>query len=160
MLWWAEIVPLSPKGPVYWPHPCPHSVYHTTGHPCPPYPRILPKLQVPTKVLLSFLRASEWPPPGGAVCCLCHGPCSSSVWGVFRRGLWELVISIVVLSDLQAEFGPAPATEDSKKAKCSTAAFPKLFMFKERSRNTGFSCYNVTFPPWELVLHLLVYHWM
>jgi hypothetical protein len=26
---------------------------------------------------------------------------------------------------------PAPATEDSKKAKCSTAAFPKLFTFRE-----------------------------
>jgi hypothetical protein len=32
-----------------------------------------------------------------------------------------------VLNDLQAEFGPSP----SEKAKCSTAAFPKLFTFRE-----------------------------
>jgi hypothetical protein len=31
-----------------------------------------------------------------------------------------------------------------KSAKCSTAAFPKLFAFRERSWNTGFSSYNVT----------------
>jgi hypothetical protein len=49
-----------------------------------------------------------------------------------------------VLDDLQAEFGMAPAAEENEKAKCSTAAFPKLFMFRERSRKTGFSCYNVT----------------
>jgi hypothetical protein len=33
------------------------------------------------------------------------------------------------------------------KAKCSTANFPKLFTFIERSRNTGLSCYNVTPSP-------------
>jgi hypothetical protein len=39
-------------------------------------------------------------------------------------------ISTVVLNDLQAEFGTAPASEENE-AKCSTAAFPKLFMFRE-----------------------------
>jgi hypothetical protein len=33
-------------------------------------------------------------------------------------------------------FGTTPATEESKKERCSSAAFPKLF-------NAGFSCYNV-----------------
>jgi hypothetical protein len=36
-----------------------------------------------------------------------------------------------VLNDLQAEFGTAPATEEREKAKRSTAAFPKLFTFRE-----------------------------
>jgi hypothetical protein len=37
-----------------------------------------------------------------------------------------------VLNDLQAEFGTAPATEErERETKCSTAAFPKLFMFTE-----------------------------
>jgi hypothetical protein len=36
-------------------------------------------------------------------------------------------------------FGTARATEESKKVRCSSASFPKLF----RSRSTGFSCYNV-----------------
>jgi hypothetical protein len=36
-----------------------------------------------------------------------------------------------VLSDLQAEFGTAIVAKESEKAKCSTAAFPKLFMFRE-----------------------------
>jgi hypothetical protein len=49
-----------------------------------------------------------------------------------------------VLNDLQAEFGTAPATEESEKIKCSTAVFPNLFTFRERNRNAGFSCYNVT----------------
>jgi hypothetical protein len=45
-----------------------------------------------------------------------------------------------VLNDLQAEFGTVPAAEESQKAKCNTAAFPKVFTFRERA---GFSCYNV-----------------
>jgi hypothetical protein len=28
-------------------------------------------------------------------------------------------------------FGTAPAAEESEKARCSSAAFPKLFMFRE-----------------------------
>jgi hypothetical protein len=36
-----------------------------------------------------------------------------------------------VLSDPQAEFGRAPAPEEREKAKCSTAAFPKLFTVRE-----------------------------
>jgi hypothetical protein len=36
-----------------------------------------------------------------------------------------------VPNDLQAEFGTAPAAEEMEKAKCSTAAFPKLFTFRE-----------------------------
>jgi hypothetical protein len=47
------------------------------------------------------------------------------------RSLWELEISTAVLSDIQAEFGKAPAAEESENAKCSTAAFPKLFTFRE-----------------------------
>jgi hypothetical protein len=39
-----------------------------------------------------------------------------------------------VLNDLQAEFGTAPAAEESKKAKCSPTAFPKLFKFREVER--------------------------
>jgi hypothetical protein len=53
-------------------------------------------------------------------------------------------MSTIELDDLQDEFDMAPATEESEKAKCSSAAFPKLLMFRERSRNTGFSCYSVT----------------
>jgi hypothetical protein len=37
-----------------------------------------------------------------------------------------------------------PQLQKGAKAKSSTAAFPKLFTFRERSRNSGFSCYNVT----------------
>jgi hypothetical protein len=36
-----------------------------------------------------------------------------------------------VLNGLQTEFGTAPATEESEKAKCSTGAFPKMFTFRE-----------------------------
>jgi hypothetical protein len=36
-----------------------------------------------------------------------------------------------VLHDLQAGFGTAPATEESKKANYSTAAFPKLFTLEK-----------------------------
>jgi hypothetical protein len=36
-----------------------------------------------------------------------------------------------VLNDLQAWFGMASATEETKRQKCSTAAFPKLFTFRE-----------------------------
>jgi hypothetical protein len=35
-----------------------------------------------------------------------------------------------VLNDIQAEFGIAPAAEESE-AECSTAVFPKLFTFRE-----------------------------
>jgi hypothetical protein len=49
------------------------------------------------------------------------------------------------------KFGTVPATEESKKARCSSAAFPKLF----RSRNTCFPFYsvaallrNIASPPW------------
>jgi hypothetical protein len=52
-------------------------------------------------------------------------------------------LSTVVLSIPQAETGTAPAAEESEKASCSSTAFPKLFTFRERSRNAGFSCYNV-----------------
>jgi hypothetical protein len=41
------------------------------------------------------------------------------------------------------KFGTAPATEESKKARCSSAAFPKLF----RSRNTCFPFYSVAALP-------------
>jgi hypothetical protein len=37
-----------------------------------------------------------------------------------------------------------PQQQKEAKAKCSRAVFPKLFVFRERSRNAGFSCYNVT----------------
>jgi hypothetical protein len=36
-----------------------------------------------------------------------------------------------VLSDLQGEFGTALAAAESEKAICSTAAFSKLFVFRE-----------------------------
>jgi hypothetical protein len=63
------------------------------------------------------------------------------------RSLGEFGINTAVSNSLQAEFGMAPAAEE-RKAKCSTAVFPKLFTFRERA---GF---NVT----PLLLHLLVYH--
>jgi hypothetical protein len=44
-------------------------------------------------------------------------------------------------------FGTAPATEERKKARCSSAAFPKLF-------NAGFSCYNVTPLPENRIVAL------
>jgi hypothetical protein len=53
------------------------------------------------------------------------------VWGADYEKPMRTCHSTVVLNDLQAEFGRAPATEDSEKAKCSTAAFPKLFKFRE-----------------------------
>jgi hypothetical protein len=40
-------------------------------------------------------------------------------------------MSTAVPNNLQAEFGTAPATEEGEKAKCRTAAFPKLFKFRE-----------------------------
>jgi hypothetical protein len=43
------------------------------------------------------------------------------------RSLWELDISTAVPNNQQAEFGTTPAAE----AKFSTAAFLKLFMFRE-----------------------------
>jgi hypothetical protein len=62
-----------------------------------------------------------------------------------------------VHNDLQAEFDTAPAAE-GVKAKCSTAAFPKLFMVIEvESRCLLLQCHV---PPPELLLHLLVYHWL
>jgi hypothetical protein len=64
-----------------------------------------------------------------------------------------------VPNNLQAEFGKAPASEESKKVSCSTAAFPKLFTFREVAR-AGFSCYNVTPLPRELLLHLDVKDWL
>jgi hypothetical protein len=74
------------------------------------------------------------------------------------KSLGELDISTVVLNDLQAEFVTAPATEESEKAKCSTAASPKLFMFSEvESRFLLLRCHA---PPQELLLYLLVYHWI
>jgi hypothetical protein len=48
------------------------------------------------------------------------------------RSLWELDTSTVVLNDLQAQFGMAPATEESKGKMQHTCL-----------RNTGFFCYDV-----------------
>jgi hypothetical protein len=55
------------------------------------------------------------------------------------RSLGELDISTAVSNNQQAEFG-RPQLQKSARAKCSTAAFPKVFTFRERA---GFSCYNV-----------------
>jgi hypothetical protein len=52
-------------------------------------------------------------------------------------------MSTAASNNQQDEFGMAPDTEPGK-AKCSTAAFPKLCTFRKRA---GFSCYNVTTPP-------------
>jgi hypothetical protein len=56
------------------------------------------------------------------------------------RNLWELDISTVVLNDLQAEFGTALATEDGRRQNSTQLLF--------------LSCL------WELLFHLLVYHWI
>jgi hypothetical protein len=48
------------------------------------------------------------------------------------RSLRELDISTAVPNNLQAEFGTAPATEESEKARCSTAVFPKVFTCSEK----------------------------
>jgi hypothetical protein len=45
--------------------------------------------------------------------------------------------------------------QPQKSAGCSTAAFPKLFMFREvKSRFLLLQCHT---PPWELLLHLLFF---
>jgi hypothetical protein len=51
-----------------------------------------------------------------------QGTCFHVCGEQIMRSLWELDISTAVLNDLQAEFGTAPATEESEKAKGSTAA--------------------------------------
>jgi hypothetical protein len=38
---------------------------------------------------------------------------------------------------------PCPSHRREQEARCSTAAFPKLFTFRE----AGFSCYNVSLLP-------------
>jgi hypothetical protein len=53
-----------------------------------------------------------------------------------------------VSNNLQAEFGTAPATE-GVKAKCSTAAFPKMFTLQRESRFLSLQCHG---PPQELLL--------
>jgi hypothetical protein len=45
------------------------------------------------------------------------------MWGVDYEKPMRSDISTVVLSDLQAESGMAPATEENEKEKCSKAAF-------------------------------------
>jgi hypothetical protein len=42
-------------------------------------------------------------------------------------------------------FGTAPAAEESEKARCSSADFPKLF-------NAGFSCHNIMSLPENVAL--------
>jgi hypothetical protein len=59
-----------------------------------------------------------------------------------------------MLNDLQAEFGTASAAEENKKAKCRTAAFPKLFTFREVG--TQVSLVMMSGPSQELLLYLLV----
>jgi hypothetical protein len=59
----------------------------------------------------------------------------------------------------------SPKLQQREKAKCSTAAVPKLFTFRERSRkfrDIGMQVSLVTMsrPSPELLLHLLVYHWI
>jgi hypothetical protein len=71
------------------------------------------------------------------------------------QSLLELDITTVVLNDLHAEFGMAPAVE-TVKAKCITASFPKLFTFREvESLFLLLQCHT---PSGELLLHFLVYH--
>jgi hypothetical protein len=52
------------------------------------------------------------------------------LWGADYEKPMRTDISTVVLNYLHTEFGMAPAAEGGK-AKCSTAAFPKLFTFSE-----------------------------
>jgi hypothetical protein len=69
-----------------------------------------------------------------------------------------------VLNDLQAEFGKAPAAEERERQNAAQLLFLScLHSEREREREgerAGFSCYNVTPLPGELLLHLLVYHWI
>jgi hypothetical protein len=58
------------------------------------------------------------------------------------RSLLEPDISTAMSSNPQAEFAMTSATEE-REGKCSTAAFPKMFMFRGFVI-TVFSCYNVT----------------
>jgi hypothetical protein len=54
-----------------------------------------------------------------------------------------------------------PSCRREQEAKCSTAAFPKLFMIREVAMH--FSLVTVSCLPQELLLHLLVYlvyHWI
>jgi hypothetical protein len=46
------------------------------------------------------------------------------------RSLWECNISTAMSNNLQAELAQ-PQPQKGARAKCSTAAFPKMFMFKE-----------------------------
>jgi hypothetical protein len=59
------------------------------------------------------------------------------------------------VSNQQAEFDMAKP-QKGVKAKCSTAAFPKLFTFREEGMQV--SLVTMSCPSSELLLHLLVYH--
>jgi hypothetical protein len=52
-------------------------------------------------------------------------------------------IRTVVLNILQAEIGTAPAAEEREKMRCSSADFPKMFMF----RKAGVPLVTMTHPP-------------
>jgi hypothetical protein len=62
-----------------------------------------------------------------------------------------------VLSDLQAEFGMAPAAEESEKQNAAQLLFLSCLLQRSREQVLLLQCHD---PPRELLLHLLVYHWI
>jgi hypothetical protein len=67
--------------------------------------------------------------------------CNCGEW--IMRSLREIVISTAVLNDLQAEFGTAPATEESFCKVQNAAQLLFIYCLPSESRNAGFSGYNV-----------------
>jgi hypothetical protein len=70
---------------------------------------------------------------------------------MFQIPLWgadyeePMITHNCVLNDLQAEFATAPATEKSE-AECSTAAFPKLFTFREVGTQVSLVTVSMSHP--------------
>jgi hypothetical protein len=86
-------------------------------------------------------------------------------WFYFQAILQNSQVILIIFTQLwgvdykhscaqsQAEFGTAES-----EAECSTAAFPKLFTF--RTVETQVSLVTMSCLSGELLLHLLVYHWI
>jgi hypothetical protein len=122
-----------------------------------PYPIICSSfLYVPVSLVYSR-NISTWNPTDSAnsVWPKLLLSCLYLLWGVdYEKPMRP---DIAQLCPIISRMSLAPPQEH-KKAKCSTAPF--LHCLLQRSRNSGFSCCIVMLPPWELLLHLLVYYWI
>jgi hypothetical protein len=60
------------------------------------------------------------------------------------RSLWEFVISTVVLSDLQAEFATAPATEENEVQNAAQLLFLSCFCSEKEEIGTQVSLVTIS----------------